>query len=251
MHTGVDRQVYYKLANAPLLPFPFPHLVAEEVFPPAFYATLREHLPPREAMKSLKELKRVTAGYPDGRYVLPLDAAHLAELRAPLRDFWGEVARWMLSGAFANLMLNKFSDTLHARLGDWTTQQFQHEAMLVQDYTAYSLGPHTDGRSKVLSLLFYLPADATRPHLGTSLYVPKDVNFRCEGGPHHPYEQFRRVYTTAYRPNTLFAFPKSDYSFHGVEPVEEADVRRDLLLYDIMVRNPAAPAAGPAAGNFR
>jgi hypothetical protein len=34
-------------------------------------------------------------------------------------------------------------------------------------------------------------------------------------------------------PNTLFAFMKTANSFHGVEPIREAGIRRDLMLYDI------------------
>ena len=49
-----------------------------------------------------------------------------------------------------------------------------------------------------------------------------------------------------YLPNTLFAFMKTDHSFHGVEPVRGDDVRRDLLLYDIRLKAAAQPAAAPA-----
>jgi hypothetical protein len=40
----------------------------------------------------------------------------------------------------------------------------------------------------------------------------------------------------AFKPNTLFAFVKSDNSFHGVDPIRDADVLRDLILYDIQVK---------------
>lgn len=39
--------------------------------------------------------------------------------------------------------------------------------------------------------------------------------------------------TLPYVPNVLFAFMKTPNSFHGVEPIEEPEVQRDLLLYDI------------------
>ncbi len=81
-------------------------------------------------------------------------------------------------------------------------------------------------------MLFYLPAGASDPGLGTSLYRPKDPDFTCPGGPHHPVDRFERLRTVAYRPNTLFAFPKTHNCFHGVEPVPEGAVR-DLLFYDI------------------
>ena len=48
--------------------------------------------------------------------------------------------------------------------------------------------------------------------------------------------------TMPFLPNTLFAFMKTHNSFHGVEPIQEIGVRRDLLLYDIKVAN--APGSG-------
>jgi hypothetical protein len=86
-------------------------------------------------------------------------------------------------------------------------------------------------------------------HLGTSLYVPKDPQFTCPGGPHHEFDRFRRMLTMDYLPNTLFAFMKTPRAFHGVEPITQTDVQRDLLLYDIKVIEPqTAAAAGAAAG---
>ena len=38
-----------------------------------------------------------------------------------------------------------------------------------------------------------------------------------------------------YRPNSLFAFFKTDLAFHGVDRIEREHVTRDLLLYNIYV----------------
>jgi hypothetical protein len=67
----------------------------------------------------------------------------------------------------------------------------------------------------------------------------------------YPFDRFRRVLTMEYLPNTLFAFMKTPDSFHGVEPIAEPDVQRDLLLYDIKVQQAQQPfqvdVAPPAA----
>jgi hypothetical protein len=124
--------------------------------------------------------------------------------------------------------------------------QFQDEALLVYDHTNYALGPHTDSPRKALSVLFYLPEDDTRPGLGTSIYVPKDPGFRCEGGPHYPFDGFDRMMTMPYVPNTLFAFLKTPVSFHGVEPVTEPAFHRSLLLYDLHLITAQTSAPAPA-----
>ena len=69
---------------------------------------------------------------------------------------------------------------------------------------------------------------------------------------HHRPEFFDRLMAMPYKPNSLFAFLKTPNSFHGVEPVLE--VRRDLLLYDIKLKETAAPARAapkPPAGDVR
>ena len=251
MSSRVDLHVLYKVANATISVFPFPHIYVRDVFPPDFYRELRAHLPPTETYRDLKALGRVGTRYPDGRLVMPVTTENVQALTEPLRSFWDELARW-LRGGFGQIALSKFDPFLGQRFGDASKMSFYDEALIVQDYTTYSLGPHTDTPKKVLSFLFYLPPDDSLAHLGTSIYVPKDPGFSCPGRVHHPFEKFERVITMPYLPNTLFAFLKTPNSFHGVEPITEGSVRRDLLLYDIKVKNPPelaqqTPAAQPVA----
>lgn len=248
----VSLHVLYQIANAPIRMFPFPHVYVENVFPPDYYREMRARLPSKEAFRTLNALGRVGEDYPESRLVLPVTPGHLERAAESVRGFWSLLAEWMLGGNFGRMMVGKFGEFIGQRLGDLGQARFHDEALLVQDYTTYALGPHTDSPAKVLSFLFYLPADDSQPHLGTSLYVPRDPEFLCTGGPHHPFESFRRVCTLPYLPNALLAFPKGSNTFHGVEPITEGTVRRDLLLYDIKVENPpelarqAAPAQSGA-----
>jgi hypothetical protein len=143
----------------------------------------------------------------------------------------------MVGGRFMQLALTKFAPFISQRFQGQADVRFHDEALLVQDTTHYKLGPHTDAPRKVITFLFYLPGDLSQEHLGTSMYLPKDRDFRCPGGPHHPHAQFDRVWTMPFRPNSLFAFLKTNVSFHGVEPVNDPGIRRWLLLYDIYSKN--------------
>jgi hypothetical protein len=184
--------------------------------------------------------------------VLPLTPAAVGALPEPYGSFWRETAQWLLGGSFTRVVLQKFSHLLAQRFEDPTTVKYYHEALVVQDSTDYVLGPHTDSPLKVLSFLFYLPADDSMPHLGTSMYLPKDPSFTCGGGPHHGFEGFDRLLTVPYVPNTLFGFIKTPNAFHGVEPVSEPNVKRALLLYDIRTQdNPAATIQPAAASRTR
>src|SRR2546425_3491284 len=160
----------------------------------------------------------------------------LAAVPEPYRRFWSAVAGWMLGGAFAQRVLDKFRTFIDARFKG-EPPEFGDEALLVNDRTQYSLGPHTDSKSKVVSVLFYLPSDDRFEKHGTSIYVPRNPpDFTCAGGPHYRFDGFRRVATMPFLPNTMFAFVKTDHSFHGVEPIADAGVSRYLLLYDLRVK---------------
>jgi hypothetical protein len=202
-----EGHVLYRLANAPLQLYPFPHFFARDVFPADYYAQIQRHLPPASALKSLEEA-RGAQGYPD-RFVMPLGG----DLPESLSDAQLEIT---------------------------------DELLLVRDRSRYSLGPHTDKPAKVISVLFYLPADERLARHGTSIYLPKEEGFTADGGAHLPFEGFERLATMPFVPNSVFAFAKTSASFHGVEPIAEEGVERNLLLYDLRFR-PAqgAPAAAP------
>src|SRR4051812_9153487 len=222
MFSNAETQLLYKVANAPIQMFPYPHIVVKDVFPVDFYRRLRDNLPPGAAYKTLNQLGRVHGNYSDARTVLPLTPADVAALPEPCREFWDETANWLLGGQFPNIAMQKFGPLLANRFTDPVHAQFRHEALVIRDRTNYSLGPHTDSPHKVLSFLFYLPADDSMPHLGTSIYLPKDGSFTCKGGTHYKFDGFARLCTMPYVPNSLFAFIKTEHSFHGVEPIAEA-----------------------------
>ena len=236
MSSVVEEHVIYQVANAPMREYPYPHIYIDSIFPPDFYAALRRNWPSAAHLVSLGSTGRVPQGaYPE-RFIMPLTPESLQNLSGETRPFWEELQTWLLQGRFLQAVLQKFETYARQRFGSTLSDVgFAPEALVVRDHTNYNLGPHTDNPQKVLSLLFYCPDDESMKHLGTSIYTPLDRSFRCPGGPHYPHERFRKVATMEYRPNTLFAFFKTDHSFHGVEPIRESAVLRDLMLYDIRV----------------
>lgn len=240
MSSHAEQYTLYQIANAPLRRHPFPHILVQEVFEPALYRRILEQLLPPELMQPIKEVRAVGAKYSDQRFVFPLTPDQVSALPQRYAGFWEELSGWLLALPFAEALFEKFGPFVQERFGG-ELPNFYNEAMLVDDRTRYSLGPHSDTPTKIVSALFYLPGDASRPHLGTSIYVPRDPAFRCPGGPHYPFDVFERVVTMPYLPNMLFAFVKNDRSFHGVEPILDQDYRRHLLFYDI--KSDAVPGA--------
>lgn len=230
---AVETAVLRRLMNAPVETRPFPHFHLTEIFPPDYYQALIHQLPPDAAYTPIREYGTVGADNSDARLILslgkpgPAATPHLAPI-------WQDLAGWLLGSRFSQAVMHAFRPYILARWGEaLARKRLLKDARLVRDFTNYALPPHTDMREKVLAFLFYLPRDASQAHLGTAAYRPKDPAFRCPGGPHHRREDFTLVSTAPYLPNSLFGFIRTDTAFHGVEPVRDADVRRDLLLYNL------------------
>ncbi|MGH8910531.1 MAG: hypothetical protein ACRD0K_29565, partial [Egibacteraceae bacterium] len=155
--------------------------------------------------KTLEE-SRGTRGYPE-RFVAPPPA----------------MVSWMLHGHLRRMLCAKLG--IH-------DEGLSEDLFLVSDHGGYALGPHTDSPSKVLNVLFYLPADESTMHAGTSLYEPIEAGRTCPGGPHYPAADFREVKRVPFKPNSALIFAKSDTSFHGVERFVGPGTR-SLLLYSV------------------
>jgi hypothetical protein len=235
MSLDVEQFVTYQIANAPVLAYPFPHFYVHPVFPEEFFAALRARMPGAQGYVRLDETGTVPKGsYPE-RFVCSLTDLEEEEFQADAGGFWAGFNQWIGGAAFARLIMFKFREGIAERFGSGNELRTTTDLRLVRDITNYSISPHTDSPRKLVSLLFYLPADESMLDLGTSIYAPKDPALRCEGNGHHPFEGFKKVATMPYRPNSLFAFLKTDQAFHGVDRIEREQVTRDLLLYNIYV----------------
>ncbi len=199
--------VVNRVLEAELVGEPFPHLYVENIFPLEFYRQLVENLTVR--WKPIGEAR-------------PVKGYAARSVHEPKSPFWAELDRRLRDG--------RLRSAVGAKLSCYDPR-WQDETLLIRDEPGYQIGPHTDAPAKVATLLFYLPSDERLAGVGTSLYTPKREGFRCAGGPHYPFEEFARAKTMPFRPNSLFAFAKTDRSFHGVEPWEVG--ARHTLLYDV------------------
>jgi hypothetical protein len=107
------------------------------------------------------------------------------------------------------------------------------DALIISDRTNYGIGPHTDAPQRLLSFLFYLPEDDTLADCGTSIYRPNNPEFSCPGGPHHAFDDFRKIATVGFLPNRLLVFANNAKSFHGVETLMRENLDRRLLIYNV------------------
>jgi hypothetical protein len=220
---------------------PYPHYCLENVFPDDFYQALLRHLPGSTAYENLFEVTTLKLDHFRYRDQRSLNDGWTETLPAELKDFWNRFNEWFFGPDLAEAVLDSFAVPLRARLGEKSSwPSVLVESQLIRHRAGYFLGPHSDLHTKLVVLLFYLAPDESAHQLGTSLYRPKDPGFSCPNSAHYPFEDFVRVKTAPYKPNSLLAFVRSDVSFHGVEPLSEQDVAtcgRDLIQYVIYDRH--------------
>ena len=237
MSFDVEQYLRYRIANARILNYPFAHFYIEEIFPEFFYQELIATLPEQRYYRRLDETGAVAKGtYPE-RFVCDLEDAQRSELeRDGEAGVWAELASIFLRPEFAQQVVLCFGKAYLQRFGRNAKIDLLLECRLVRDFSNYAITPHTDKPEKLVSLLFYLPADESMKELGTSLFVPMDPEFRCEGVAHHPFSEFKKAYTAPYLPNSLLGFFKTNTAFHGVERIDRPRTQRDSILYNIYVR---------------
>ena len=237
MSFDVEQYLHYRIANARLLSYPFAHFYIEDIFPPDCYKELLATLPEQRYYKRLDETGTVPKGaYPE-RFVCDLEDAQRAEFERDRKvGIWSTLGTMFRGPEFARRVLACFNDAVVQRFGQDSELDFYLDCRLVRDFSNYAISPHTDTPQKLVSLLFYMPPDESMKELGTSLFVPNDPNFRCDGRAHHPFDGFKKVMTAPYLPNTLLGFFKTDNAFHGVERIDRPRTQRDSILYNIYVR---------------
>lgn len=230
-----------RLRAAEVVAEPYPHYYLENVFPKDFYQALLRHLPAATSYENLFEITTLKLDHFRYRDQRSLNDGWTEALPAELKDFWNRFNEWFYGADLAEAVLDSFAESLRARLGEkraWPPVSV--ESQLIRHRAGYFLGPHSDLHTKLVVLLLYLAPDESASQLGTSLYRPKDPGFSCPDSAHYPFEDFVKVKTAPYKPNSLLAFLRSDISFHGVEPLLEQDVAscsRDLIQYVIYDRH--------------
>lgn len=238
MFSAARDHAIYTIGNTPVREFPYPHFLADCIFPEDFYQEILNRLPDKDTYSSIVDAGRAwdnieTSPYKN-RFTITLNKNVIENFAKKDRSFWLDTIQLLKDVDFTRVILWKFDTYLRQRFPTHLDKvDFITDVQLVRDFEGYRLGPHTDIPEKVAVLLIYLPQTVDNSDLGTSIYVPKHEGFTCNGGKHHSAEDFNQFFTAPYVPNTALGFFKTNNSFHGVEPISGPKVQRDLIQYSI------------------
>ena len=175
---------------------PFPHLVFPDFFSGDVYGRLLQSWPDLDRYVDLNGArtrkqytlwdKRVEAGDPE---------------RTAL---WRAVSDALSAQAIQDAFRKRLELGLRIRAkgsGEPWPVPMHPQPVLYADFDGYAIKPHPDTRRKVLTVLIYMPEDASRPELGTTVYKVSPM-----GVFHWKSYGLVKVKTAPFVPNTGFAF---------------------------------------------
>lgn len=211
-----------KIRAADIDPAPSENIYMEDLLEPDLYREMLRRMP-REG--AYEVLNHADAKLPDGRFtrlMLDLTEATLDRLDEEDRVFWSEMARVFSSDALKDAILQKFQNRIYSRFGE---EMPETEAIPIfyKDFPGYFIRIHQDHPIKVATLQIYLPPDESQIHLGTCFY-------RKHG------DGYTRLKRNAFKPNSGYAFVRTDDSWHGVDPIGPDERERNSIAITIYVK---------------
>ena len=210
---------------------PFYHLYINNFFTNEFYLNILKYLPTKDQYIQINKTNSVSKNYSDERFILNITPDTFKIFYPEQKNFFRQVVSSLMSVEFFNSVIRKFND----KIIKVNPQNIDLRMSLVKDLTKYNLGAHTDTNKKFITFLFYLPEDKSHKHIGTSMYKLKDKtksNFVQDThySEKETKELFEEVKLAEFLPNSVFIFPRTDFSFHGVSAINTGSYERNLLL---------------------
>ena len=224
---GFAIDLYGKIKHAVVVEEPTPHFVIENVFSEEVYRNIRKFLPEQKHYVNMDKLGWTSGAHARDAFAYRDD---FLTLLSPNKDrLIRELLGNLMDGDLLSLVAHRFGDWIPEITSGAALDGFSIEACLTKDYEGYQIGPHTDAPDRVLTMMYYLPDSDECADSGTGLFLPKDEGFSCRGTKWHEFDAFEEAKRIPYKANTLFAFVKTPTSFHGVSPLGEAGIDRDIL----------------------
>jgi hypothetical protein len=231
MSSAIGTHVAGRIQSVRLQTEPYPHFYVTDVFPADFYAEMLERLPTDTEFLPLLPTGASSESDTSDRYSIRFRTPEMDRLGEAKRAFWEELSGWLLGEEFLSAMASYIYPQLRLRFFGQDDLALRSAGSLSRTKQGFFVGPHTDARHKIFTLIFYLPRDDRFIEYGTSMWRPREPGFTCPGGPHHKFDRFEKISAMPFVPNSLFGFVKTEDSFHAVEPLQPPDFVRDTMVY--------------------
>jgi hypothetical protein len=214
------------VAAAPASAAPFFHLVLDRVFPEDVYSAMLDAMPVTADYRRMSGRRKNADVGADGkptRVKIDLFPEYIRNLPPEQRALWDVVGRALCAPAVKNAFVRRLASPLARRFGAGFAEVGLYPLpILTRDIPGYSIHPHTDTRSKGITVQLYLPRDASATHVGTIFHAR-------EGDSLSKHTQMQ------FAPNTGYAFAVGDDTWHSADPVGTDVTTRDSILLTYFV----------------
>lgn len=211
-----------KIQTAHIDPQPSDNIYMEDLFEPSLYRDILSHLPPKEAYDPINHPDAHSSDGASTRGILDLTSDTLNRFPSTSRDFWQMMETIFTSDALQKAIIQKFQVKIQERFGS-EIPEMTSVPVFYKDYPGYFIRVHPDTDWKVATFQFYLPADESQIHLGTS--------FHSKEG-----DQFPLLKTNAFKPNSGYAFARTDDSWHSVQKLGPHERERNTLALTVYLK---------------
>lgn len=205
---------------------PFHHIAFDRFFPPDLYQAMIASLPDAADYRPMSGRARendLVDGTPT-RVKIDLFPEYTRFLPPQKREVWDLVGGVLCSSELEAAFVRRLAPGLAQRFGaDYDKVGLFPIPVLTRDIAGYHIAPHTDTHWKGVTVLIYLPRDASTAHIGTVLHA------RTADGT------LARAGKGQFLPNTGFAFAVGDESWHSVDTVGPEVTTRDLIILQYFV----------------
>jgi hypothetical protein len=239
--SDLQAAVREKLEAAPIEREPFPHVVVEELLPPAFFARLVETMPPVEDFQPDDHIKSN----------LRIEDRNKWFAAAPeeFRTAWAELRDAVIRDVVCPVLAGRFDDDIRAKFAELFTPEIADEVMqgglvsnpgrIMARKPGYNLRPHSDSAHfAVTCLLYFTSADEVgagalclyRPERSPELrHVSTYYAEREEG------IEVELVKAIPISGNLFVAFLNTPESIHGVTIKPGVAAAGDRLAYQVHI----------------
>lgn len=220
MDDRVNQYVKEKVEGSVLVTDPFPYLYIQDILPNDFYNYINSIFPEDNYLTSNdeKQYKPLTKVLKERRTLAIFNrSVKYNELNGyPYAKECIELREW-----FYSFVIPLIAEKLCIELSLW-----DDDIRFVVDTENYLKRPHTDIPNKKFSMILYM----SNSESGTTVLTPKKVGFMDDFGYDHRFDEFNEVFTAQFVPNALFAFKRTDTSFHCVKKLRKGEYRKAIHI---------------------
>ena len=232
-----------QIRDSIIVPEPYPHLCINEIFHPDCYERIIRHWPSQIYFdgQQIAAGKKYDAPEPDLREILLVSDAIFVSRDIDEKIFWGRFNQFINGQKLSLALVNRVLDQIRLLRRDLPNKvQIRPYACLEWDQEGFSVTPHLDSKSYLMTCIFYTPQDSEDSNLGTALLQPKrelyndypnlDKEFITDYFDWHKLDEITRI---PYVPNTMLGLIISPISYHSLPEIQNCEGGRKNILLNI------------------